>query len=146
MSKLIKGPHLETVTNNSGKRHYIMSSMLFHLPEQVTYVERNASARWYMKLKLYVNGCRSTSHSTRNETLVHKYTWNLNYTSADVEVHHTRLSRQGLWKTWLGTTTPILIPSVGELLIKKRHFATWFYKRHESCWGTIEQDFTTIGA
>uniref|UniRef100_A0A251TP08 Uncharacterized protein n=1 Tax=Helianthus annuus TaxID=4232 RepID=A0A251TP08_HELAN len=61
-----------TVIINPGKSHYIMSSMLSYLLEQVTYTERNASAQEYMKLKLYVNGCRSTSHSTRNETLVHK--------------------------------------------------------------------------
>lgn len=74
MSKLIKGPHLETVTNNSGKHQYIMSSMLSYLLEQVTYAEQNASAKVYMKLKLYVNGCQSTSHSTRNEMPVHTYT------------------------------------------------------------------------
>ncbi|MFS7987871.1 hypothetical protein Hanom_Chr11g01027941 [Helianthus anomalus] len=64
MLKLIKGPHVETVTNNSGKRHYIMSSMLSYLPEQVTYVEQNASAQVYMKLKLYVSGRWSTSYTT----------------------------------------------------------------------------------
>ncbi|KAJ0443390.1 hypothetical protein HanIR_Chr16g0820211 [Helianthus annuus] len=41
-----------------------MSSMLSYLPEQVTYAERNASARVHMKLKLYVSGRRSISHTT----------------------------------------------------------------------------------
>ncbi|KAJ0614437.1 hypothetical protein HanIR_Chr02g0062441 [Helianthus annuus] len=91
MLKLIKGPHLETLTNNSRKCHYILSPMLSYLPEQVTYaerntsaheymktqiigkrmsehitfyVERNANAQLYMKPKLYVSGRRSTSYTT----------------------------------------------------------------------------------
>ncbi|KAJ0796151.1 hypothetical protein HanPI659440_Chr04g0158861 [Helianthus annuus] len=64
MTKFIKGPDVGTVIINSGKRHHIMSSMLFHLPEKVTYAERNARARIHVKLELYVSGRRSTSHTT----------------------------------------------------------------------------------
>ncbi|KAJ0437634.1 hypothetical protein HanHA300_Chr16g0604421 [Helianthus annuus] len=35
-----------------------------HRNVKVTYVERNAIAQLYMKHKLYVSGCRSTSHTT----------------------------------------------------------------------------------
>ncbi|KAJ0437817.1 hypothetical protein HanRHA438_Chr16g0755641 [Helianthus annuus] len=64
MSKFIKGHHVGTATINSGKSHYIMSSMLSYLPEHVIYVERNTSARVHIKLKLYVTGRRSTSYTT----------------------------------------------------------------------------------
>ncbi|KAL9994125.1 hypothetical protein Hdeb2414_s0950g00965701 [Helianthus debilis subsp. tardiflorus] len=49
-----------------------------------------------MELKFYVNGCRGTSHSTQNETLVHRYTRNSICTSTEVEARHIRLSRRGL--------------------------------------------------
>ncbi|KAJ0441875.1 hypothetical protein HanRHA438_Chr16g0750671 [Helianthus annuus] len=35
------------------------------MSEHITfYAERNAGAQVYMKLKVYVSGCRSTSHTT----------------------------------------------------------------------------------
>ncbi|KAJ0468149.1 hypothetical protein HanIR_Chr14g0693241 [Helianthus annuus] len=64
MSKSIKGHYVGTTTINSDKHHHIMSSILFYLPEQVTYTEQIASARGYMKLKLYVSGRQSISHTT----------------------------------------------------------------------------------
>ncbi|MFS8032693.1 hypothetical protein Hanom_Chr17g01560701 [Helianthus anomalus] len=64
MSKLIKGPHLETVTNNFGHPLLSILSMLFWLPEQVIYVERNSIAQLHVKLKLFVSGRRSISYTT----------------------------------------------------------------------------------
>lgn len=47
-------------------------------------------------------------------------------------------------KTWLSMTTTMLIPSARELRVEMRQIATWSCKRHESRWGTLKQDFTTI--
>ncbi|KAJ0588701.1 hypothetical protein HanIR_Chr04g0177731 [Helianthus annuus] len=98
MSKSINGHYVGTATINSGKCYYITSSMLPYLPEQVTFVERNAITQLYVKHKLYVSGCRSTSH-----TIFEARPWG---------------------KTHLGTATMMLILLARELLIEMRQITT----------------------
>ncbi|KAJ0440872.1 hypothetical protein HanIR_Chr16g0791471 [Helianthus annuus] len=62
----------------------------------IFYAERNASEQGYMKLKLYVSGRRSTSH-----TIFEARPWG---------------------KPQMPTTTTMLIPSVGETTTEMRYF------------------------
>ena len=67
MLKSIKGHHVGTTFINSGTHYYSYCLWYFDFPSR---------------------------QPTHNETLVHKYTWNLSYTSTEVEVWHLRLSRK----------------------------------------------------